>query len=142
MGNLNECMIIGRLGRDPEMRYTPNGNPVTEFSVAASRQYTTSDGERREETEWFNVIAWERLAETCAQYLSKGREVYVEGRMRTRSWDGECGKKHYRTELVAQVVQFLGGREGGDQRSDAPAMAEMPVGADAEGDVEPDDLPF
>ena len=136
---LNKCMVIGRLGADPEMRYTPNGNPVTEMRIATNRSYTSRDGERVEETEWFSVVAWDRLAETCAQYLTKGREVYVEGRLRTRSWDGgECGKKHYRTELVAQTVQFLGGRD------DAPVSAEpgLPVGADAEGDQEPDDLPF
>ena len=102
---LNKCMVIGNLGRDPEMRYTPNGNAVTEFSVASNRQYTTADGERRDDTEWFNIVTWGRLAETCSQYLSKGRQVYVEGRMSTRSWDGECGKKHYRTELVAETVR-------------------------------------
>ena len=137
---LNRCTIIGNLGRDPEMRYTPNGNPVTEFSVATSRQYNSRDGERVEETEWFNIVTWDRLAETCAQYLTKGRQVYVEGRMRTRSWDGECGKKHYRSELVAQTVKFLGGRDGAEQTTyDDPGIA---VGADADGDVEPDDLPF
>ncbi len=135
---LNNVMIIGNLGADPEMRYTPNGNAVTEFRVATSRQYTSSDGERVDETEWFSVVAWGRLAETCAQYLSKGRQVYVDGRLHTRSWDGECGKKHYRAELVANTVKFLGGRDG------APAASEpeLPVGADAEGDVDPDDLPF
>ena len=140
---LNKCMVIGNLGRDPEMRYTPNGDAVTEFSVASSRQYTTADGERREETEWFNVVTWGRLAETCSQYLSKGRQVYVEGRLETRSWDCDAGgcshtKKHYKTELRAFEVKFLGRRD--DQAgSFAPGLA---VGADAEGDVEPDDLPF
>jgi single-strand DNA-binding protein len=136
---LNKCTIIGNLGRDPEMRYTPNGNSVTEFSVATSRTYNSKDGERVEETEWFNVVTWARLAETCAQYLAKGRQVYVEGRMDTRSWDGECGKKHYRTELVAETVKFLGGRDGAEQSSYDPGI---PVGVDAGGDVEPDDLPF
>ena len=131
-------MVIGNLGRDPEMRYTPNGNAVTEFSVASNRRFT-SDGEQRDETEWFNVIAWGRLAETCSQYLSKGRQVYVEGRMQTRSWDGECGKKHYRTELVANEVKFLGGRDGQAGGEFSPGL---PVGADAEGDVGADDLPF
>ena len=135
---LNKCSIIGNLGADPEMRYTSNGNPVTEFRVATSRQYNSSDGERVEETEWFSIVAWGRLAETCAQYLSKGRQVYVDGRMRTRNWDGECGKKHYRTELIADTVKFLGGRDG----AAAASAPELPVGADAEGDVDPDDLPF
>jgi single-strand DNA-binding protein len=136
---LNKCTIIGNLGRDPEMRYTPNGNPVTEFSVATSRTYNSKDGERVEETEWFNVVTWARLAETCAQYLAKGRQVYVEGRMNTRSWDGECGKKHSRTELVAETVKFLGGRDAAEQSS---YDSGIPVGVDAGGDVEPDDLPF
>jgi single-strand DNA-binding protein len=139
MGNLNKCMIIGRLGRDPEMRYTANGNPLTEVSVAVGRTYTSSSGERVEDTEWFNVVAFGRTAETMAQYLTKGREVYIEGRMQTRNWDGECGKKHYRTDLVADRFEFLGPRDGGAQSSYDPGIA---VGADAEGDVEPDDLPF
>lgn len=140
MGNLNKCMIIGRLGRDPEMRYTANGTAVTELGVAVSRQYTSQQsGERVDETEWFNVVAFGRTAETMAQYLTKGREVYVEGRMQTRSWDGECGKKHYRTELVADSFQFLGPREGGQAGGYSPGL---PVGADGEGDLEPDDLPF
>ena len=136
---LNKCMVIGNLGRDPEMNYTQNGNAVTEFSVASNRQYTTANGERRDDTEWFNVKCWGKLAETCAQHLSKGQQVYVEGRMSTRSWDGECGKKHYRTELVAETVKFLGGRDAGEQSSYDPGI---PVGVDAGGDVEPDDLPF
>ena len=138
----NRSMIIGNLGRDPEMRYTPNGNPVTEFSVATSRQYTSGEGERVEETEWFNIVCWNRLAETCAQYLTKGRQVYVEGRMRTRNWDGECGKKHYRTELIADTVKFLGGRDDAQAAFEPGVDAGVAVGADAEGDVEPDDLPF
>ena len=136
---LNRCTIIGNLGADPEMRYTANGNAITEFRVATSRQYTSADGERVEETEWFPVVTWARLAETCSQYLSKGRQVYVEGRMKTRSWDGECGKKHYRTELIADTVTFLGGRDGAQASQFEPGVA---VGADAEGDTEADDLPF
>ncbi len=136
---LNRCTIIGNLGADPEMRYTANGNAVTEFRVATSRQYTSADGERVEETEWFPVVTWARLAETCSQYLSKGRQVYVEGRMKTRSWDGECGKKHYRTELIADTVKFLGSRDGAQGSQFEPGVA---VGADAEGDTEADDLPF
>lgn len=136
---LNRCTIIGNLGADPEMRYTANGNAITEFRVATSRQYTSADGERVEETEWFPVVTWARLAETCSQYLSKGRQVYVEGRMKTRSWDGECGKKHYRTELIADTVTFLGGRDGAQG---SQFESGVPVGADAEGDTEADDLPF
>jgi single-strand DNA-binding protein len=140
---LNKAMVIGHLGADPEMRYTANGNAVTTFSVASSRQFSGPDGERREETEWFRVVTWNRLAETCSQYLTKGRLVYVEGRLQTRSWEGQDGQKRYTTELIAQEVKFLGGREGGGAGAGAGRYsAGLPVGADGEGDVEPDDLPF
>ncbi|MCC6236188.1 MAG: single-stranded DNA-binding protein [Dehalococcoidia bacterium] len=140
---LNKAMVIGHLGADPEMRYTANGNAVTTFNVATSRQFQGPDGERREETEWFRVVTWNRLAETCSQYLSKGRLVYVEGRMQTRSWEGQDGQKRYTTELIAQEVKFLGGRDGGGGGGGGGRYsAGLPVGADAEGDIEPDDLPF
>lgn len=111
---LNKVMIIGHLGRDPEMRYTPSGRPVTSFSVATSRSWTSAEGERREETEWFNVVAWGNLAEICNQHLSKGQQVYVEGRLQTRGWEDETGKKHFRTELVANEMIILGDRRFGD----------------------------
>jgi single-strand DNA-binding protein len=107
---LNKVMIIGNLGQDPEMRYTPGGRPVTSFSVATTRGWTNSDGERQEETEWFHVVAWGNLAEICKQYLRKGRQVYVEGRLQTRGWEDATGKKNFRTELVAQEMIMLGGR--------------------------------
>lgn len=107
---LNKVMIIGHLGRDPEMRYTPNGRPVTSFSVATTRNWTSADGERREETEWFNVVAWGNLAEICKTHLTKGQQVYVEGRLQTRGWEDEDGKKHFRTELVANEMILLGDR--------------------------------
>lgn len=108
---LNKVMIIGNLGRDPEMRYTPAGHPVTTFAVACSRMWSTPDGERREETEWFNVVSWNRLAETCKQYLAKGSHVFVEGRLQTRSWDDAEGKKHSRTEVVANEMIILDNRK-------------------------------
>ena len=107
---LNKVMIIGHLGRDPEMRYTPNGRPVTSFSVATSRSWTSAEGERREETEWFNVVAWGNLAEICKSHLAKGQQVYVEGRLQTRGWEDDSGKKHFRTELVANEMILLGDR--------------------------------
>lgn len=109
---LNKVMIIGNLGRDPEMRYTPNGRPVTSFSVATSRGYKGADGERHEETEWFNVVAWGNLAEICKQYLHKGQQVYVEGRLQTRSWEDGEGIQHFRTEIVAKEMVMLGRRSG------------------------------
>ncbi|NPV66899.1 MAG: single-stranded DNA-binding protein [Anaerolineae bacterium] len=107
---LNKVMIIGHLGRDPEMRYTPSGRPVTSFSVATSRTWTSAEGERREEVEWFNVVAWGALAEICKSHLTKGQQVYIEGRLQTRGWEDENGKKHYRTELVANEMILLGDR--------------------------------
>jgi single-strand DNA-binding protein len=104
---LNKVMIIGHLGRDPEMRYTPSGRPVTTFTVATSRAWNTVDGERHQETEWFNVVAWGNLAETCKQYLTKGRQVYIDGRLQTRRWDDKEGNKHTSVEIVASEMIFL-----------------------------------
>lgn len=114
---LNKVMIIGYLGRDPEMRYTPSGRPVTSFSVATSRTWTSAEGERREETEWFNVVAWGTLAEICKTHLTKNQQVYVEGRLQTRGWEDETGKKHFRTELVANEMILLG-----ERRRDQPHL--------------------
>jgi len=119
---LNKVMIIGHLGRDPEMRYTPSGRPVTTFTVATTRTWNTSEGERREETEWFNVVAWGSLAEICKQYLRKGHQVYVEGRLQTRRWDDPEGKKHFATELVAKEMIILSERREGF----APQMEAAP----------------
>ncbi|HRF95893.1 MAG: single-stranded DNA-binding protein [bacterium] len=105
--DLNKVTIIGHVGREPEMRYTPSGRPVTSFSVAVRRTWTSSEGERREETEWFNVVAWSNLAEICKTHLNKGSRVYVEGRLQTRGWEDETGKKHFRTEVVANEMILL-----------------------------------
>ena len=126
---LNKVMLIGNLGTDPEMRYTANGSAVTTFTLAVNRSYGGGDGERREETEWFTVVTWNKLAEMLGQHLQKGRKVYVEGRLTTRSWDGPDGQKRYRTEVVANQVLFL----------DRPQGAGLP---DVSGDIDPDDLPF
>lgn len=115
---LNKVMVIGNMGRDPEMRYTPSGKPVTSFSLASSRSWTTSDGERREETEWFNVVAWGGLAEICNQKLFKSQQVYVEGRLQTRSWEDDNGHRHFRTEVVASDMIILGPRDKYKGKSD------------------------
>lgn len=133
MVGLNKVMIIGNLGTDPEMRYTPNGNPVTTFRIATSRNYTSSTGERHQETEWFNVITWNKLAETCNQFLTKGRRAYVEGRLQTRTWEGPDGQKRYRVEIVANTVLFL------DQQSTAPAP--LPEESSNEN-LDAEELPF
>ena len=136
MPGLNKVMIIGNIGKDPEMRFTPNGAPVTSFSVATNRVLSGgAEGERREVTDWFSVVAWNKLAEICNQFLGKGSRVYVEGRLQTRSWDGQDGQKRYRTEIVANDVQFLD-RRGGSLDDGAEAAA------DEGGDLAADDLPF
>ncbi len=127
---LNKVMLIGNLGADPEMKFTANGNAVTSFRMAVGRSFTSSEGERREETEWFTVVSWNKLAELVGQHLQKGRRVYVEGRLVTRNWERE-GQKQYRTEVVANQVLFL----------DRPQGASLPEYGGS-GDVEPDDLPF
>ncbi|QLQ05596.1 MAG: single-stranded DNA-binding protein [Anaerolineae bacterium] len=111
---LNKVMIIGQVGHDPDMRYTPSGKPVTSFSVTVTRTWVTAEGERREATEWFNVVAWGNLAEICNQYLRKGRRVYVEGHLQTRSWEDQGNQKHFRTELVANEMIMLDGTGGRD----------------------------
>ncbi len=114
MASLNKVMIIGNLGRDPEMRYTANGQAVANFSVACSRRYTTRDGEQREETEWVRVVCWARQAEIAGQYLQRGSQVFVEGRLQTRSWEDQQGQTRYMTEVVASNFQMLGRRGSGD----------------------------
>lgn len=104
---LNKVLIIGRVGRDPEMRYTPSGRAITTFSVGTSRTWSTADGEKHTEAEWFNVVAWSNLAEICKQYLSKDRLVYIEGRLQTRHWEDQEGNKHQSTEIVANEMIML-----------------------------------
>jgi len=115
---LNKVMVIGNMGRDPELRYTPSGKPVTSFSLASSRSWIAPDGERREETEWFNVVAWGNLAEICNQKLSKSQQVYVEGRLQTRSWQDERGQRHFRTEVIANEMIILGPRDKSNHKAD------------------------
>jgi single-strand DNA-binding protein len=135
MAGLNKVMIIGNVGTDPEMRFTPNGNPVTSFRIATSRTFTTGEGERKQETEWFDVVSWNRLAETCNQFLTKGQRAYVEGRLRTRSWEGQDGQKHFRIEIVASRVLFLDKRPTG-------ALPETGSEVGTEEEIEAADIPF
>jgi single-strand DNA-binding protein len=132
MVSLNKVMLIGNLGSEPEMRFTPNGNPVTTFRVATNRSYSTPEGERKEETEWFTVVAWGKLAEQCNQFLAKGKLVYTEGRLHTRSWEGQDGQKRYRTEVIANRVTFL------DRQSSAPLPDDKAV--EGLADWEPEDI--
>lgn len=138
MVSVNRVTIIGNLGSEPEMRYTPSGRPVTSFRVATNWRYTTPEGERKEETEWFTVVAWGRLAEQCNQFLTKGRLVYVEGRLRMRSWEGQDGQRRSRNEIVADRVKFLD-RQG--MVAHGEKVTDESVEGDS-GDLEPDDIPF
>ena len=115
--DLNKVLIIGHLGRDPEMRFTPSGRPVTTFTVATNRSWNTGDGERHTETEWFNVVAWGNLAEICKQYLAKGQQVYVEGRLQTRRWEDSEGIKHSNIEIVASEMMVLGEKRESNQNT-------------------------
>ena len=135
---LNKVMIIGHLGRDPEMRYTPSGRPVTNFSVATTRSWNTSDGERRSETEWFNVVAWSSLAEICNQYLKKGQQVYIEGRLQTRRWEDDDGNKRSTVEVVAKEMVMLGDRK---KKTDSDAAEEIDD-FDTDFDDQEDEFPF
>jgi single-strand DNA-binding protein len=135
MVSLNKVMLIGNVGNDPEMRFTPNGNPVTSFNVATNHVSSTPEGGKKQETDWFTVIAWNKLAELCNQFLNKGRLVYVEGRLRNRSWNGTDGQKHFRTEVIASNVTFL------DRQTASPVHEEKPEEAEAEQN-EIGDLPF
>ncbi len=132
--DLNKVQLIGRLGADPEMRYTAQGNAVTTFRVASSRAWKKADGQLEEETEWFRVVAWNRLGEVCGEYLPKGSRVYVEGRLKTRSWQDQEGQTRYTTEVVAEDMIML------DSRRDAPTGNEM-GDADIGYDVEPEPAP-
>lgn len=136
MAGLNKVMIIGNIGTEPEMRFTASGTPVTSFRMATSRTYTTPDGERRQETEWFNIVAWNKLAETCNQFLTKGSRAYVEGRLQIRSWEGQDGMRRFRPEIVANTVLFL------DRRPAASLPPEEQESRETSDELEPDDLPF
>jgi single-strand DNA-binding protein len=143
--DLNKVMVIGRLGKDPEMRYTAGGSPVTTFSVAAGRQWKDGSGEAREETEWFGVVTWNKLAEICNEHLRKGSRVYIEGRLQTRQWQDQEGQTRYRTEVIASDMIMLdsrGARESAgydeyDQRP--PTRGSVPREAPDIGD---EDIPF
>jgi single-strand DNA-binding protein len=120
MASVNKVILIGNLGRDPEVRYTPNGAAICNVSIATTRNWKSKDsGERQEETEWHRVVFYDRLAEIAGEYLKKGRPVYVEGRLKTRKWQDKEGKDTYTTEIIADQMQLLGGREGGGGGGDA-----------------------
>src|SRR4051812_41804377 len=110
--SVNKVILVGRLGQNPEVRYTPSGAAVANFSVATNESWTDKSGQKQERTEWHRIVVWGKLAELCSQYLSKGRQAYIEGRLQTREWQDKDGNKKYTTEVQAQTVQFLGGGAG------------------------------
>jgi single-strand DNA-binding protein len=117
MAGINKVIVVGNLGKDPELRHTPQGQAVANFSVATSESWTDKGGQKQEKTEWHRIVVWGKLGELCAKYLGKGRQVYVEGKLQTRAWDDNNGQKRYTTEIVANTVQFLGGAQGTTDRS-------------------------
>jgi single-strand DNA-binding protein len=148
MAGINKVIIVGNLGRDPEVSYTASGAAVAKFSVATSETWKDkTTGEKKERTEWHRIVAWDKLGEICGKYLAKGRQVYVEGKLQTRSYDDKEGIKRYSTEIVAQDVQFLGGnREAADgaRAGGGPSMREPsgPPGGAPGGPADDDDIPF
>ncbi len=155
MASINKVILIGNLGKDPELKYTPSGAAVTNFSIATTDKWKDKDGNSQERTEWHNIVLWGRTAEVAKEYLAKGRSVYIEGRIQTRTYDDKDGNKRYFTEVVGEKMQFLGGRDsasssGGGQSSYAPANAgggapSGPTGPSGQGGSNgssDDDLPF
>ncbi len=142
-GGVNKVILIGNLGADPELKYTPSGVPVVNFSLATSESWTDKGGERQERTEWHRIVLWRKLAEIAGQYLRKGSKIYVEGKLQTRSWDDQSsGQKRYTTEVVVNDMQMLdqrGETSGGGGEGVPPPPPEPPMGNDMGGD---DDLPF
>ena len=142
MSGINKVILIGRLGSDPEVRYTPSGVAVANFSVATTEEWKNKDtGEKQERTEWHRIVAWRRLGEICGEYLSKGKQIYVLGRIQTRSLDDRDGNKKYTTEIIANDIQFLGSRDMSDSARPQGGMAGGSQGAPGPG-PEDDDIPF
>ena len=138
MASINKAILIGNLGSDPEVRYTPSGSSVANFTLATNEQWTDKNGEKQERTEWHRIVAWGRLGEICGEYLRKGSPIYIEGRIQTRSWEDRDGNKRYTTEIVAQSMQMLGSasREAKARSADEKYPTEEPIS------IPDDDIPF
>lgn len=146
--SVNKVLLIGRLGNNPEIRYTNTGSAVANFNIATSENWTDKNGQRQERTEWHKIVVWGKLAELCEKYLSKGRQCFVEGKLQTRSWDDKDGNKRYTTEVVATTVQFLGtaaGASASGERMNSASMdqgMDMPPPAMTEASFTEDEIPF
>ena len=149
MSSLNKVLLIGRLGKDPEIRYTPDGAPVANFSLATSDFWTDKSGTRQERTEWHNIVAWNKLADLSKRFLAKGRQVYIEGRLRTREWDDRDGNKRRTVEVIASQLVLLGSRpegmDSGGGSAPRPNTNRTPAESDespGEPNITDDDIPF
>ena len=142
MASVNRVILIGNLGRDPELRYLQSGQAVTTFSVATNDRWTDREGKPQERTEWHRVVVWGKQAENCANYLAKGRSVYIEGRLQTREWEDKEGQKRQTTEIVAQTVQFLGGRDGAGSGPRAGGAGPVREPDPASAPPDDKDIPF
>lgn len=148
--SLNRVQLIGNLTRDPELRYTPNGTAVCSFGIATNRNWTTDAGEKKDEAEFHNIVAWNKLAELCSQFLTKGGKVFVEGRLATRTWQGQDGQQRNKTEIVISDMILLGGKkpqeaaeENGESEKSEPSKEEVKEESDSpQEEVAPDDIPF
>jgi single-strand DNA-binding protein len=142
MAGINKVILVGRLGSDPEVRYTPDGTAVANFSIATSDEWTDkATGEKKERTEWHRIVAWRKLGEICGEYLSKGRQVYVEGKLQTRSWEKD-GVTRYSTEIIASDVQFLGSRNAADSYRSSESAPSQGYEESQLTDRHDDDIPF
>ena len=140
-GGLNKAILIGNLGKDPEVRYTPSGLGVANFNIATSESWTNKEGAKETRTEWHRIVAFGKLAEICGEYLSKGKQVYIEGRIQTRDWEDQNGVKRYTTEIVASQMLMLGARDSGDSARNQGPPAKDFQGPPGPG-FEDDDIPF
>jgi single-strand DNA-binding protein len=146
MASVNKVILIGNLGSDPEVKYTPSGTAVANFNIATNESWLNKDGKKEERTEWHKIVVWSKLAELCGEYLAKGRPVYLEGRLQTRDWNDKDGNKRYTTEIVAQTIQFLGGSGERGERSEGRPAGKSARGGSSMEEAAPveadDDIPF
>jgi single-strand DNA-binding protein len=140
--SVNKAILVGRLGKDPEVKYTQGGTPVAKFTLATNEVWKDQNGEKQERTEWHNIVAWTRLAEICGQYLTKGSRVYVEGRIQTRSWEDKEGNKRYITEIRADNMVMLSGKSEEARSEKSAAAAASSDGSSADPEITDDDIPF
>lgn len=153
-GSVNKVILVGRLGKDPELKYTPSGAPVAKFSLATDESFKDKTGEKQEHTEWHNIVAWNKLAEICGEYLTKGKLIYIEGSIRSRQWQDQSGNKRTSYEIIANQMQMLGSRSDSERAGSAmnrpaperpapatPSPASEPI-APSESEISDEDIPF